>query len=265
MNRIERERALERYMSGEMSAAEESDFFIQVALEKELRQELKAQRVIETALRKDLESEPTEHTAMRARVASMLVETPAAARPMAATAPPVAAMRPSRPSRRRWLAGPLQWVAASAFALALTVGTVIVLPSGKPVENVAPATAPTTQGSHGASGRQGAPAIRLDRNTTPAEDVAPATPPARGNAPAASAVRLHTEGASSESQATSIARNSSARGARSQRPAASIRNDRAVEFAAARHEKSTLPAAATHDEPLRVGITIQIPKRLEQK
>ncbi len=265
MNRIERERALERYMSGEMNAAEESDFFIQVALEKELRQELKAQRVIETALRKDLESEPTEHTAMRARVASMLVETPAAARPMAAMAPPVAAMRPSRPARRRWLVGPLQWVAASAFALALTVGTVIVLPSGKPAENVAPATAPTTQGSHGASGRQGAPAIRLDRNTPPTEDVAPAPLPARGNAPTVGNVRPRTEAQSLESQATPIARASTARGARSQRPAASSRNDRAVEFAAARHEKSTTPSAATHEEPLRVGITIQIPRRPDQK
>lgn len=258
MNRIERERALERYMSGEMNAAEESDFFIQVALEKELRQELKAQRVIETALRKDLESEPTEHTAMRARVASMLVETPATARPMAAMAPPVAAMRSSKPARRKWLAGPLQWVAASAFALALTVGTVIVLPSGKPAELPVPAV----QGSHGASGEQ-APATRLDRGTTPAEGVAPTPSPTRGNAPATNAVRLRT-GAQAASLAR-VERNSAARGTRSQRLAASNRNDRAIEYAAARHDKNAPQSVSTHEEPLRVGVTIQFPKRLEQK
>ncbi len=72
MTRAERERLIELYFDGKMSPGEEQDFFIQVAMDKELRRELKAHRAIDSAMRKEREAEPTEHTQLRSRVAATL-------------------------------------------------------------------------------------------------------------------------------------------------------------------------------------------------
>src|SRR5688500_10232594 len=76
MTRVEREQMISRYLGGELSTAEEQDFFIRVAVDKELRQDLRAQRTVESALRKDREAESTGHSAVRMRVAAMLAATP---------------------------------------------------------------------------------------------------------------------------------------------------------------------------------------------
>jgi hypothetical protein len=133
MTRAERERLIERHLGGAMTAAEESDFFIQVALDKELRQDLKAQRTIESAMRKDRESEPSEHTALRSRVATVLAASSGTIAPSAQRAARVAAetSRVSRPARAAWMTRPVQWALASAAAFALTVGAVIVMPGGR--------------------------------------------------------------------------------------------------------------------------------------
>jgi hypothetical protein len=46
-------RLVERYLAGEMTVPEEQDFFIQVAVNDELRQMLKAYQIVDNALRKD--------------------------------------------------------------------------------------------------------------------------------------------------------------------------------------------------------------------
>lgn len=79
MNRIEREGLLERYLAGDMSAAEVEEFFIKVALDRELRGELQAHRAIDGAVRKEIAAEPGRHSAVRERVMTLLATTPAPA------------------------------------------------------------------------------------------------------------------------------------------------------------------------------------------
>jgi hypothetical protein len=76
MNRSERERLIERYLNGEMTSHNEEEFFIQVALNEEMRQELKAHRTIESSIRKEREAERPEHTALRQRIAAFVVANP---------------------------------------------------------------------------------------------------------------------------------------------------------------------------------------------
>jgi hypothetical protein len=76
MTRVEREQLISRYLGGDMNTAEEQEFFIRVAVDKELRQDLRAQRTVDSALRKDRDAESTGHTALRMRVASVLAATP---------------------------------------------------------------------------------------------------------------------------------------------------------------------------------------------
>lgn len=84
MTRLERESMIGRYMCGGMTSAEEQEFFIQVALDPELRLELKAHRTVESAMRKDRDAEPTGHTALRGRIASTLAAHPPQPSTMAA-------------------------------------------------------------------------------------------------------------------------------------------------------------------------------------
>lgn len=131
MTRSERERQIERYISGGMSPAEEQDFFIQAALEKELRLELKALVTVDSAIRKDREAEPAEHTALRSRVAAMLAAAPPAQDPAASAVPrpaapgagapaggAPAATVPAAAALQRIL--PIQWISLAAATIALT-------------------------------------------------------------------------------------------------------------------------------------------------
>lgn len=68
LNQAERERLVERYLSGELNAPEEQEFFIQVAVDNNLRQTLKAYRIMEGAMRKDRDAVPPGHSDLRARV-----------------------------------------------------------------------------------------------------------------------------------------------------------------------------------------------------
>ena len=76
MNRIEREELLRRYLEGEMNLQQEHDFFIQVALDKELRHELKAHQTIESALRKDRVVDNASYSTIQTGVTAMLASLP---------------------------------------------------------------------------------------------------------------------------------------------------------------------------------------------
>lgn len=76
MTRIERERLVEQYLEGSMDFAQEENFFIQVALDDELRRTLKSYRIVEEAIRKEREAGSREHAAARYVVAGMLAATP---------------------------------------------------------------------------------------------------------------------------------------------------------------------------------------------
>lgn len=72
MSRAEQERLVERYLGGMMNSAEEEDFFIQVAIDHDLRQTLKSYRIMESAIRKHRDTAPVHHADSRSRVMAML-------------------------------------------------------------------------------------------------------------------------------------------------------------------------------------------------
>lgn len=131
MTRSEREQLIERYLSGEMSSAEEGEFFIQVALDSELRLDLKAHRTIDSAISKERETVPAEHTALRGRMASMLAATPGLVQMGSDRGTRTAPDRPQLQRTRlidriRTRMTPLQWFLATATAAALTLGSVMM-------------------------------------------------------------------------------------------------------------------------------------------
>ena len=73
MTRIECERLVERYLEGSLDFAEEENFFIQVALDEELRRTLKAYRIVEETLQKQRILSGANHAATRSLVAAALV------------------------------------------------------------------------------------------------------------------------------------------------------------------------------------------------
>lgn len=72
MTRVEQEQLVGSYLRGEMSAAEEQEFFIQVALDSDLRQTLKAFRVVETAIQKHRQAISPNHAESYQRLLVML-------------------------------------------------------------------------------------------------------------------------------------------------------------------------------------------------
>ncbi len=112
MTRIEREELLRRYLNGEMGLEQEHDFLIQVALDKELRHELKAQQTIDRAFQKDKVVDPSSYASLQGKVAMML--TTVAQEPNAAQA---SVGKSSAPSLRFG-----RWVVAGALLLSLLIG-----------------------------------------------------------------------------------------------------------------------------------------------
>ncbi|HVZ41758.1 MAG TPA: hypothetical protein VHI13_20925 [Candidatus Kapabacteria bacterium] len=260
MNRAEREILIERYMNAEMSSAEESDFFIQVALDRELRQELKAQRVIESALRKDLEAEPTEHTAMRARVASILAASSNA--PMRASMPMAAPMPRTGGTERkrsRWGLIPVQWMIASGVALALTAGTAVVLPSGKsdiPLIKEIPA-AHVSKAAHGSAGIE-AP---LPAAPAPASPARPADVPRQHAASEEGSVLRDSRPVHSKTPAAGVVAERSSINL-SSRPASRERRIVNDGVQSPKREEVASPVhTPANDGPINVGVTIEIQKK----
>jgi negative regulator of sigma E activity len=142
MTRAERELLIERYLNGEMSSGQEQDFFIQVAVDKELRQELKAYRTVDSAIRKDREAERSEHTALRSRVASMLPLYPAQGDHSPAPSAPPAAAGASGIAGSGFGSGTIRWIAATGVAAMLAVGAYLMIDTGSNPDAVAPAPTP---------------------------------------------------------------------------------------------------------------------------
>lgn len=79
MTQIEREELLRRYIDGQMSLEQEHEFFIEVALDKELRHGLKAQREIDEAMQADRgQPTPSEYASLQSSLATVLAATPGA-------------------------------------------------------------------------------------------------------------------------------------------------------------------------------------------
>ena len=73
MTRTEREQMIDRYLQGKLTPAEEQEFFIEAAIDKEMRYDLKASQVVENAIKKDRKMAPTSWGDTRTYLAAMLV------------------------------------------------------------------------------------------------------------------------------------------------------------------------------------------------
>lgn len=144
MIRADRDRLIERYMNGQMTQGEEEAFFINAAVNPELRQELKAHRLVETAVRKDRDGLTTGHAALRNRVAATLT-----------SATPTPVLEPMVPQAgmlmERVLGAMATHPAVTAIIVGIiTIGTVILQPwestENAPTDGATPAvhTAPST-------------------------------------------------------------------------------------------------------------------------
>lgn len=143
MTRLERERHIERYLSGSMTPAEEQDFFIQAALDREMRYELKALVTVDSAIRKEREAESGEHTAMRTRVAAMLAAAPAADQP----GPSVIGRTGPGGATALQKILPLQWLGMAAASIVITAILFFLIDpfQTSPVDTPQPAQVQTRQ------------------------------------------------------------------------------------------------------------------------
>lgn len=126
MTRVEREELLRRYLEGEMSLEQEHDFIIQVALDKELRHELKAQQTIDRAFRKDRVVDPSAYASLQSAVSAMIAAP-------AATAEPASAVAGTASIYARFLGKEVQrWTLGGIAGLALLGGVLLFgLPDGE--------------------------------------------------------------------------------------------------------------------------------------
>ena len=75
MTQNERELLVEKYLAGDMNAAEESDFFINVALDNNLQQSLRAQRTLHRALASDMRNAVPQQASYRTNIMALLAST----------------------------------------------------------------------------------------------------------------------------------------------------------------------------------------------
>ncbi len=71
MNSAQQQRTVERYLNGELTPSEEQDFFIEVAVNDELRQRLKANRIVDQALARDSKGVNRDHSRMRSQLLAL--------------------------------------------------------------------------------------------------------------------------------------------------------------------------------------------------
>jgi hypothetical protein len=135
MTRAEREQQIARYLRGDMTPGEEEHFFIQVALDGELRTELKAHRLLDDSIDQYRRSEMRPHTTLRERTAAMLATYPAPE----PTPAPHSWMARTADTMRSALSKPAYWIVSGVTAIGITVGTFLLLPQS---DNRIPADTP---------------------------------------------------------------------------------------------------------------------------
>jgi hypothetical protein len=108
MTRSQREALVEHYLTGEMSAAEEQEFFMTVAVDGELLGTLRAHRQVERALRRDRDALPSGYAAVQERALAMLAVQPQVS--------PIS-------NARRWFSGSRfsNWITTASTALVFAV------------------------------------------------------------------------------------------------------------------------------------------------
>ncbi len=174
MTRTEQERLVERYLNGEMNSADEQEFFIQVAVDNNLRQTLKAYRIVDSAIRKHRDAVPSRHAELRSKVVDMLKVTGVAQAGPASPFPagPQTTPLPNGSTART---GMFRWIVTVVAALGFTIaGFVVASLVGTPPGESTPSSG-AYQKQEGAAGTSGSPAAEAPAPGTPA--TAPRTSP----------------------------------------------------------------------------------------
>jgi hypothetical protein len=142
MSQERREQLIEHYMSGGMSHAEEQQFFIEVAVDDELRRTLRAYRIIDSAIRKEREASTQGHQEVRERVAAAFLV--AGNVPVSeATSGPA---HTAQPEVSNDIKRPFRWITAGILAVGLVILAAIELPLHQSTGNTAqPAASPSTR------------------------------------------------------------------------------------------------------------------------
>jgi hypothetical protein len=198
MKQAECEQLVDRYMSGDMSVSEEQDFFIQVAVNDELRQTLKAYRVVDTALRKDRSvPRPAGNDRSRANIMAMLAATaPIAGAGAGAAGSGVAAdaiahgttaatMQAGAAGSAGLISSGIAKIGALLIAVTgLTVGTFVVGPvlSDRVATTTPTATRTVTPSMPPSAGTQGTEGTKMMERDS-AQEVATARPVEAGTQP----------------------------------------------------------------------------------
>lgn len=139
MNQLERERLVERYLSGDLSPNEEQEFFIQVAVDNYLRQTLKAYRIIENAMRKDRDGIPPGHSDLRARVMGIWAMRNLGPAPVPTRATQIPNVAQGFNAGRLFsTVGMARWAVSAAGAAAIAVGVFLAGTSSSPQSRVTP-------------------------------------------------------------------------------------------------------------------------------
>lgn len=112
MTRAERENLVERYQLFEMNAAEEQEFIIQAATDREIHRILRASRLVTRALEKNRASLPSGHLDVRQHALALLVDAPSAH---------VAAESQTTPARAAF-GGSGAWLTHAATAVLFSLG-----------------------------------------------------------------------------------------------------------------------------------------------
>lgn len=116
------------YLNGSLSPSAEQDFYIQLALDPDLQQTLKAMQIVERALHKDRQAATTLHTNTREHVLGLLGMSTA---PQAGASLTGAAFTTA--SSLKWsfaalVSSSVKWTLAVVAASSLAIGTFVVAP-----------------------------------------------------------------------------------------------------------------------------------------
>lgn len=194
MTRGEQERLVERYLDGGMSSVEEEEFFIQVAVDNDLRRTLKAHRIVDSAIRKHRESGHQHHDIVRSRLVNAL-----GTEAHAGTAAGIATTAPERLAENTVTISRIMFnaVVSSVAIAALAVGTFVVAPlingaanetassahrpeaNARSVEGAPTAAAAFTGGALRSTPTNGGPAIDGSNGTAPRTTQSAASPGSR--------------------------------------------------------------------------------------
>lgn len=177
MTRVEQERLVGSYLRGEMTAGQEQEFFIQVALDSDLRQTLKAFRVVETALQKHRDAIVPNHAESYNRLMVML----SASAPEQVTLAGSAAGALLRQGAAVLGSRIFSWTTAVIATGALTIGAFVIGPAVNDARNEAGVEqtksagiqATTNAGDHATEVETGEPVRRVERQR--GEDVTAGT------------------------------------------------------------------------------------------